>query len=57
MIKAFENLDENSTKLLSAYLAGGTYFLVRQWILEGIPLQPKEVSAIAMNILDKDRFF
>lgn len=56
-MKAFQNLDENSTKLLSAYLAGGAYFLARQWIMEGIPMPPKEVAAIALNILDKDRIF
>ncbi len=57
MAKAFQNLDENSAKLLSTYLAGGAYFLARQWILEGIPMPPKDVAAIALNILDKDRIF
>jgi len=57
MTKAFQNLDEDEAKLLSAYLAGGTYFLTRQWILEEIPMSPKEVAAIALNILDKDRIF
>ncbi len=55
--KAFQNLDESSAKLLSAYLAGGAYFLARQWILEGIPMPPKDVAAIALNILDKERIF
>ncbi len=57
MMKAFRNLDENSSKLLSSYLAGGAYFLARQWIMEDIPMQPEEVAAIALNILDKDRVF
>ncbi len=57
MTKAFRNLDENSAKLLSTYLAGGAYFLVRQWIMEDIPLPPEEVAAIVLNILDKDRVF
>ncbi len=57
MMKAFRNLDENSSKLLSSYLAGGAYFLARQWIMEDIPMQPKEVAAIALSILDKDRVF
>ncbi len=57
MTKAFENLDENSAKLLSSYLAGGAYFLARQWIMEEIPMSPKDVAAIALNILDKDRVF
>lgn len=57
MTKAFQNLDENSAKLLSTYLAGGAYFLARQWIMEDIPMPPEEVAAIALNILDKDRVF
>ncbi len=57
MIKAFQNLDENSARLLSTYLSGGAYFLARQWIMEGIPMPPGEVAAIVLNILDKDRIF
>lgn len=57
MTKAFQDLDENSAKLLSAYLTGGAYFLARQWIMEEIPMQPQEVTAIALNILDQDRIF
>ncbi len=57
MAKAFQNLDENSAKLLSAYLSGGAYFLARQWIMEEIPIPPKDVAAIVLNMLDKDRIF
>ncbi len=57
MTKAFQNLDENSAKLLSAYLSGGAYFLARQWIMEEIPMPPKDVAAIVLDILDKDRIF
>lgn len=57
MMKAFKNLDENSSKLLFSYLTGGAYFLARQWIMEDIPMRPKDVAAIALSILDKDRLF
>ncbi len=57
MTKAFRNLDENSAKLLSAYLSGGAYFLARQWIMEEIPMPPEDIAAIVLNILDKDRIF
>lgn len=56
-MKAFRDLDDNSIKLLSTYLAGGAYFLVRQWIMEGVPVPPKEVAALALDILDKERLF
>jgi len=57
MTKVFQNIDEDSAKLLSAYLAGGAYSLARQWIMEDIPMQPRDVAAIALDILDKDRVF
>ncbi len=57
MVRASQDLDEHSAKLLSTYLAGGAYFLARQWIMEEIPMPPKDVAAIALNILDKDRIF
>ncbi len=55
--KAFQNLDEHSAQLLFAYLAGGAYFLARQWIMEDIPMSPMDVAAVALNTLDKDRVF
>ncbi len=57
MMKAFQNLDENSAELLHAYLSGGAYFLARKWILDDIPMSPKEVAAVALSVLDKERVF
>ncbi len=57
MLKAFQNLDENSVELLSTYLAGGAYFLARKWIMEDIPMSPKEVAAVVLSVLDKERVF
>lgn len=57
MSKAFQNLDETGAKLLSAYLAGGAYFLARQWIMEDIPVSAKDVSKIALNVLNQDKLF
>jgi len=57
MLKAFQNLDENSAALLSTYLAGGAYFLAWKWIMDDIPMSPKEVAAIALSVLDKERMF
>ncbi len=57
MLKVFQNLDENSAELLSAYLSGGAYFLARKWIMDDMPMSPKEVAAIALSALDKERVF
>ncbi|MCM1267800.1 MAG: TetR/AcrR family transcriptional regulator [Bacteroidales bacterium] len=52
-MKVFQNPEADNVRLLSAYLAGGTYFLARQWIMEDIPISPKEVAGIALNMLEK----
>ncbi len=57
MAKAFQNLDENSAKLLSAFLSGGAYFLARKWIMDDMSVSPREVAAVALSVLDKDRVF
>ncbi len=57
MMKAFQNLDENSAELLLVYLSGGAYFLARKWILNDIPMSPKEVAAVVLSVLDKERVF
>ncbi len=57
MLKAFQNLDENRAELLHAYLAGGAYFLSRKWIMDDMPMSPKEVAAVVLSVLDKERVF
>ncbi len=57
MLKAFQNLDEHSAELLSTYLAGGTYFLARKWIMEDMPMSPRQVAAVVLSVLDKERVF
>lgn len=55
--KAFQGLDEDSSRLLFSYIAGGTYFIVHQWIMEDIPKSPKEIADIIMNVMDKEKSF
>ncbi len=57
MMKAFQNIDEVQAELLSTYLAGGTYFLARKWIMDDMPISPKEVAEVALNVLDKEKVF
>jgi len=56
-LKAFQDLDEDHAKLLYIYLSGGAYFLARKWIMDDMPIPPKEVAAVALSVLDKDRMF
>ncbi len=57
MPEIFRNIDENRSKLLLSYLSGGTYFLVRKWIIEDIPMQSKEVTRLVLSILNTERIF
>jgi len=57
MMKAFQNIDEIHAELLSTYLAGGAYFLARKWIMDDMPISPKEIATIALSALDKERMF
>ncbi len=57
MMKVFQNINEIHAELLSTYLAGGAYFLARKWIMDDMPISPKEVAAVALRALDTDRVF
>ncbi len=34
-----------------------SFFLARKWITEDMPMSPKEVAAVALGVLDKERVF
>ncbi len=57
MVKAFQNIDEVQAELLSTYLAGGAYFLARKWIMDDMPISPKEAAEVVLNVLDKEKVF
>lgn len=52
-LKMFEELDEGSIELLSLYSSGGSYFILRQWLLGKIDKTPEEIAAVAYTLLDK----
>lgn len=45
-------LDDNDWKLLLAYMSGGSYFMIRQWLLEDLPKSPKEMSKMVLSFMD-----
>ncbi|MBP3305370.1 MAG: TetR/AcrR family transcriptional regulator [Oscillospiraceae bacterium] len=38
--------DENNRRLMTTFLTSGTYYLLRQWLLEDIPKTPKEMGEL-----------
>lgn len=49
--------DTQSGQLLHAFLAGGGYFLLRQWLLEDIQKTPKEIADLTLSIINKNALF
>lgn len=52
-IQSISELDDDNMKLLFSYCVGGIYFLLRQWLVEGIDKTPKEISDLIIRFLDK----
>lgn len=50
-------LDPESQQLFYTFLAGGTYFLLRQWLIDGIDKTAKEVAEIILNVINKKTVF
>ncbi|MGN1399472.1 MAG: TetR/AcrR family transcriptional regulator [Erysipelotrichaceae bacterium] len=42
--------NNDSKKLLITFLNNGAYYMIRQWILEDMPISAKEIGDIIMNI-------
>lgn len=55
--KAFHFLDTEDSQLLYAFLAGGGYFLLRQWLMADIQKTPKEITEITFSIINKETVF
>ncbi len=49
-----EKLDQDTIKLLTAYLGGGGYYLVRAWLMEDVPKTPKEIAKIIFDLVTRD---
>lgn len=52
-----KTLDAESQHLFFAYHAGGIYFLLRQWFMDGNEKTPKEVVSLVLNMINKQYSF
>lgn len=50
--KAVSALDAESTRLLSAYMVGGIYYLLREWLLGSIQKTPHEISELVLQFVE-----
>ena len=46
-------MDEENLKLLSAFLAGGGYYLFKTWIIDGVNKTPDEMAKLIMILINK----
>lgn len=44
--------DEESLKLLTAYITGGGYYMLRQRLLEDIQKSPQEIAALVLRLMN-----
>ena len=51
--------DKNNLRLISAYLSGGGYHLIRAWLMDDVPKTPKEMAQFILDLLgaDPESFF
>lgn len=47
-------LDAPKLHLLSAYLGGGGYHMLRAWLLEDIPIAPEEIAQLFFDAISRD---
>lgn len=50
-IEKLKRLDRDSLRLTATYLGSGSYFLIRQWLMEDISKTPQEVASLAYTLL------
>jgi len=48
------NVGTDPLRLIQTFLAYGGYALVRQWIIEDVPLSPEEVADLLISLLNRD---
>ena len=50
-------MDAENVKLITSYVAGGSYFMLRQWLMEDVPKKPEEVANLLMDFLNYSSMF
>lgn len=47
-------LDQSEQKLVSAYMAGGGYYMLRRWLLDGIDKTPQQIASLVLSFADSE---
>ena len=46
------DIEDDAIKLISTYIVGGGYFLLRQWLMEDIQKTPEEIAKLLMQFVN-----
>lgn len=49
---SFSDVDDDTARIVISLLGGGSYCLLRQWIMEDIPKTPQEIASIVCSIIN-----
>lgn len=52
IVNKLHRFDRAEIKLLSAYMAGGGYFMLRRWLLDDIEKTPQEIAQLVLSFSD-----
>ncbi len=44
------NIEDDAIKLFSTYIVGGSYFMLRQWLMEDMQKTPEEIAKMLMKL-------
>lgn len=50
-LQAFKAFDDESAKIFALYAGGGSYYILRSWLLGEIKKTPKEIAALSYSLL------
>lgn len=46
------SVEDDAIKLISTYLFGGSYFMLRQWLMEDTQKKPEEIAKLLMQLVN-----
>ncbi len=52
-----QSIGTDSLRLIHTFIAYGGYALMRQWIIEDVPLSPEEVADLLLSLFNRDFSF
>ena len=49
-----DDIDDDSLSLISTYIAGGGYFMLRRWLVDGVEKSPADMAELIMRFVNRE---